>query len=33
VIKYLVGVLEVPETAGKDFDIGGERYVDIYKDA
>lgn len=24
VIKYLVGVLEVPETAGKDFDIGGK---------
>lgn len=23
VIKYLVGVLEVPETAGRDFDIGG----------
>jgi uncharacterized protein YbjT (DUF2867 family) len=24
VIRYLVGVLEVPETAGKDFDIGGK---------
>ncbi len=23
VIKYLVGVLEIPQTAGKDFDIGG----------
>ena len=24
VIKYLVGVLEIPETAGKIFDIGGQ---------
>jgi uncharacterized protein YbjT (DUF2867 family) len=31
VIKYLVGVLEVPETAGKDFDIGG-RDVLSYKE-
>jgi uncharacterized protein YbjT (DUF2867 family) len=31
VIKYLVGVLEVPETAGKDFDIGG-RDVLTYKE-
>ena len=34
VIKYLVGVLEVPETAGKDFDIGGKdilTYVEMLK--
>ncbi len=31
VIKYLVGVLEVPETVGKDFDIGG-RDVLTYKE-
>ena len=28
VIKYLVGVLEVNETAGKSFDIGGDRVYD-----
>ena len=27
VIKYLVGVLETPETAGRDFDIGGPEIV------
>jgi uncharacterized protein YbjT (DUF2867 family) len=27
VIKYLVGVLEVPETAGKSFDIGGSEIL------
>ncbi len=34
IIKYLVGVLEVPETAGKDFDIGGKdilTYVEMLK--
>lgn len=34
VIKYLVGVLEVPETAGKDFDIGGKdilTYVEMLR--
>ena len=34
VIKYLVGVLEVHETAGEDFDIGGEdilTYVEMLK--
>ena len=31
VIKYLVGVLEVPETAGRNFDIGG-RDVLAYKE-
>jgi len=34
VIKYLVGVLEVPETTGKDFDIGGKdilTYVEMLK--
>jgi uncharacterized protein YbjT (DUF2867 family) len=34
VIKYLVGVLEVPEAAGKDFDIGGKdilTYVEMLK--
>ncbi len=34
VIKYLVGVLEVPETAGKDFDIGGKNiliYIEMLK--
>ena len=34
VIKYLVGVLEVQETQGKDFDIGGKdilTYVDMLK--
>ena len=34
VIKYLVGVLEVPETAGKDFDVGGKdilTYVEMLK--
>ncbi len=27
VIKYLVGVLEVPETSGKTFDIGGKEIL------
>jgi len=31
VIKYLVGVLEVPETAGKDFDIGGKDILTYIK--
>jgi uncharacterized protein YbjT (DUF2867 family) len=31
VIKYLVGVLEVPETAGKSFDIGGNEVLS-YRD-
>jgi uncharacterized protein YbjT (DUF2867 family) len=31
VIKYLVGVLEVPETAGKSFDIGGEEVLSYYE--
>ena len=34
VIKYLVGVLEVPDTAGRDFDIGGKdilTYVEMLK--
>ena len=31
VIKYLVGVLEVPETAGKDFDIGGKDILTYVK--
>lgn len=34
VIKYLVGALEVPDTAGKDFDIGGKdilTYVEMLK--
>ncbi len=30
-IKYLVGVLEVPETAGKDFDIGGKDMLTYIK--
>lgn len=34
VIKYLVGVLEIPQTAGKSFDIGGRdilSYIDMLK--
>ncbi len=31
VIKYLVGVLEVPETAGKQFDIGGKDILTYHK--
>jgi uncharacterized protein YbjT (DUF2867 family) len=34
VIKYLVGVLEIPETSGKSFDIGGNdilRYQDMLR--
>ena len=27
VIKYLVGVLEIPETSGKTFDIGGKEVL------
>ena len=33
VIKYLVGCLENPATAGKSFDIGGQRYLDLPSDA
>jgi uncharacterized protein YbjT (DUF2867 family) len=31
VIKYLVGVLEIPETSGKSFDIGGEEILTYYE--
>jgi uncharacterized protein YbjT (DUF2867 family) len=30
VIKYLVGVLEIPQTAGKSFDIGGKDILSYY---
>jgi uncharacterized protein YbjT (DUF2867 family) len=31
VIKYLIGVLEVSETSGKSFDIGGEEILSYYE--
>ena len=31
VIKYLVGVLEVPETSGRSFDIGGEDILNYFE--
>ena len=31
VIKYLVGVLEIPETSGKSFDIGGDEILTYYE--
>ncbi len=31
VIKYLVGVLEIPETSGKSFDIGGDDVLSYYE--
>jgi uncharacterized protein YbjT (DUF2867 family) len=31
VIKYLVGVLEIPETSGKSFDIGGNDILSYYE--
>jgi uncharacterized protein YbjT (DUF2867 family) len=31
VIKYLVGVLEIPETSGKSFDIGGHDILSYYE--
>jgi uncharacterized protein YbjT (DUF2867 family) len=31
VIRYLVGVLEIPETAGKSFDIGGNDILTYYE--
>jgi len=31
VIKYLVGVLEIPETSGKSFDIGGDDILTYHK--
>ena len=31
VIKYLVGVLEIPETSGKSFDIGGDDILTYYE--